>query len=177
MVRDSHLKGEDSLVESYIESYAKSGCSRIGIHINSVSNLDQVYKCFDQIRLNGSDPGLVLEVDEPFNSKLREVILEQNISWIVVMGVRVGFGGQLFNTAALQKIQSIRNFSNEFKKNILIEIDGGLSFDNLYACLLAGANNFAGWSIIKSDIQFTMREKLERVNILLSGNFSSHKNS
>jgi len=170
MVRDCHLKSEDNLTESYIESYARSGCTKIGIHINSFSNEDQIIKCLQQIRHNGCKPGIVLEIDEPFNNKLRELILQQKISWVVVMGVRIGFGGQIFNTAVLEKIQMLRAFSDQHNKNIQIEVDGGLTFDNIHACIAAGANNFAGWSIIKPDNKYSMREKLLKINKILSDN-------
>jgi len=168
MVRDPHLKGEDNLTESYIESYAKNGCNRISIHINSVSNYNQVRSCFDQIRLHGSQPGIVLEVDEQFDSEVGQFVIDQNIKWIVVMGVRVGFGGQIFNTSSLQKIQMVRQFSDEHKLDIQIEVDGGLTKDNIRACLLAGSNYFAGWSIIKPDEKTTMGNKLSKVLQILN---------
>ena len=66
------------------------------------------------------------------------------------MGVPIGYGGQLFQTPSLKKINYLRKMSIENKVDKFdIEIDGGLTFNNILDCLNSGANIFAGWSIIK----------------------------
>jgi len=160
MVRDPHITSEEDLHQSYIQTYAINGCSRIGIHLRSVSNFGAAISCFKEIRTYGSEPGIVIEVDEQFNSAIGELILENNISWLVVMGVRIGFGGQIFNTDVLKKISVIRQFSKERGINICIEVDGGLTMSNIGACRKAGADLFAGWSIVKPDHTMTLLDKL-----------------
>jgi ribulose-phosphate 3-epimerase len=161
MVRDPHLTSEEDLDQSYIKSYAINGCSRIGIQLRSVSDYDAAIKCFQEIRMYGSEPGIVIEVDEPFSSAMGELIVENNIGWLVVMGVRIGFGGQIFNTEVLQKISAIRQFSKKRMINICIEVDGGLTMSNIGACRQAGADLFAGWSIVKPDQSMTLLDKLD----------------
>ena len=68
------------------------------------------------------------------------------------MGVPVGYGGQLFQSRCLRTINYLR--SQSIKNNLEkfdIEIDGGLTLNNINQCCNAGANIFAGWSIIKDD--------------------------
>ena len=77
------------------------------------------------------------------------------------MGVRIGFGGQIFNTDVLQKISAIRQFSKERGISICIEVDGGLTMSNIGACRKAGADLFAGWSIVKPDHTMTLLSKLD----------------
>jgi ribulose-phosphate 3-epimerase len=161
MVRDPHLTSEEDLDQSYIKSYAINGCSRIGIHLRSVSDYGAAINCFKEIRMYGSEPGIVIEVDEPFSGTMGELIVENNIGWLVVMGVRIGFGGQIFNAEVLQKISAIRPFSKERNINICIEVDGGLTMSNIGACRQAGANLFAGWSIVKPDQSMTLLDKLD----------------
>jgi ribulose-phosphate 3-epimerase len=161
MVRDPHLTSEEEREQSYIQTYAMNGCSRIGIHLRSVSNSGEAVHCFEQIRLYGSEPGIIIEVDEPFCSAMGELILQNNIEWLVVMGVRIGFGGQIFNAEILAKVSAIRQFAKERKINICIEVDGGLTMSNIGACRKAGADLFAGWSIVKPDDSMTMLDKLE----------------
>lgn len=161
MVRDPHLTSEEDLDQSYIQSYAINGCSRIGIHLRSVSDYGAAINCFEEIRMYGSEPGIVIEVDEPFSGAMGELIVENNIRWLVVMGVRIGFGGQIFNAEVLQKISSIRQFSKERMINLCIEVDGGLTMSNIGACRQAGADLFAGWSIVKPDQSMTLLDKLD----------------
>ena len=161
MVRDPHLTSEEDLDQSYIESYAINGCSRIGIHLRSVSDYGAAIKCFEEIRMYGSEPGIVIEVEEPFSGAMGELIVENNIRWLVVMGVRIGFGGQIFNAEVLQKISAIRQFSKERMIKLCIEVDGGLTMSNIGACRHAGADLFAGWSIVKPDQSMTLLDKLD----------------
>ena len=68
------------------------------------------------------------------------------------MGVPVGYGGQLFQSRCLRTINYLRSKSLEAKYlNFQIEVDGGLNFNNINDSCHAGANIFAGWSIIKDD--------------------------
>lgn len=163
MVRDPHIRREGNSGQSYIESYAKKGCSRIGIHLKSVSDHQQAKLCFDMIRSFGSQPGIVIEVDEIFNGDMRNLLLDNKIKWLVVMGVRIGFGGQIFNSDSLNKIRHIRQFSDANNLDICIEVDGGLTMNNISACRKAGADLFAGWSIIKPDDSMTLCEKLAQL--------------
>ena len=66
------------------------------------------------------------------------------------MGVPIGYGGQLFQTTSLNKINYLRKMSIDRKLDYFdIEIDGGLTFNIILDCFNSGANIFAGWSIIK----------------------------
>jgi ribulose-phosphate 3-epimerase len=167
MVRDPHLTSEEHLGQNYIESYAKNGSSRIGIHLKSVSDVHQASRCFDEIRLHGSEPGIVIEVDEPFSGPMGELILKNDLRWVVVMGVRIGFGGQIFNAEVLQKIAAIKHFSDEQEMNICIEVDGGLTMGNIGVCRRAGADLLAGWSIIKPEDSMTLLEKLAKLKLYI----------
>lgn len=160
MVRDPHLASENNNQSTFIQAYASVGCSRIGVHRHSFSSLEQMTDCFVEIRKNGVEPGIVIELDEPLSDVIYELIIRQKIQWVVIMSVPIGYGGQIFDVSAVEKIFQLRNFSFKNQLNLDIEIDGGLTLDNIRACRKAGANLFSGWSIVKPEPSVSMLEKL-----------------
>ena len=68
------------------------------------------------------------------------------------MTVEPGFGAQQFIRNSLQKIQEMREMINFSKKEIFLEIDGGVDRDTAADVINAGANVLvAGTSIFKAD--------------------------
>ena len=59
---------------------------------------------------------------------------------ILLMSVNPGFGGQKFIPAVLPKIERVRNMIEKSGRNIELEIDGGVNFENIGDILNAGAN-------------------------------------
>jgi ribulose-phosphate 3-epimerase len=57
-----------------------------------------------------------------------------------MMSVNPGFGGQRFIENTYNKVKELRQMANERGKDLLIEIDGGVTLDNYKALLEAGAN-------------------------------------
>ena len=49
-------------------------------------------------------------------------------------------------------------------RNIIVEVDGGLTEDNINMCIDAGANILSGWSIVKSSSVKGILEKVRRIN-------------
>jgi ribulose-phosphate 3-epimerase len=160
MVRNPHIQIEKINHKSYIQSYAEAGSDRIAIHLKAVANKEEAKECFNLIRKFGKVPGIVIEVEEAFSPSIQSIISENKIDWLIVMGVPIGYGGQIFNSSVLSKISSIRKFALSSKLPILIEVDGGLTLSNIRACNVAGADIFAGWSIIKPDSTFSLEQKV-----------------
>jgi ribulose-phosphate 3-epimerase len=84
------------------------------------------------------------------------------------MSVNPGFCGQSFIPSVLQKLQEAKKLIEQSGRNIRLEVDGGITIDNIKSVAEAGADTFvAGSAIFKSnDYQETirlMREQLERV--------------
>jgi ribulose-phosphate 3-epimerase len=68
------------------------------------------------------------------------------------MTVEPGFGGQPFILNTLQKIQEMRDMITLSKKEIFLEVDGGIDRDTAADVIDAGANVLvAGTSIFKAD--------------------------
>ena len=144
----------------YISSYVQAGCDAIAIHEKAFSQQKDFIECINKIKEEKLNPGLVLEVDDNLTAATRDFIKNHSIKWVVMMGVPVGFGGQLFKASVLDKIQQLREFSDDNGLDLQIEIDGGLTFRTIKACYEAGANTFSGWSIVKPKMTTTLSDNI-----------------
>ena len=136
--------------KSFINIYANLGADKIGIHRKSITNKSEINDAISMIRKSKKEPGIFLEVDELIDETLLKTLKYQNIKWVVLMGVPVGFGGQFFNEQILFKVISLRKFALKEKINLKIEVDGGLDRDNIIMCKKFGVDYLAGWSLVKS---------------------------
>ena len=70
---------------------------------------------------------------------------------VLVMSVFPGFGGQKFIPSALDKLREIRAVINESGLDIDLEIDGGVTAENVAEIKAAGANVIvAGSTVFKA---------------------------
>ena len=71
----------------------------------------------------------------------------------LVMTVEPGFGGQVFIPSTLDKIKAVREEINKKGLNTDVEIDGGVTKENIDTILNAGANVIvAGSAVFKGNI-------------------------
>lgn len=71
-------------------------------------------------------------------SGLEDIINEVNL--VLLMSVNPGFGGQKFIPRALHRIAELREMIDRNHSDALIEVDGGVSRDNLQQIIEAGAD-------------------------------------
>jgi ribulose-phosphate 3-epimerase len=64
------------------------------------------------------------------------------------MSVNPGFGGQSFIPEALTKLKLVRERIAQSRRDIWLEIDGGVKIDNIRAVAGAGADTFVAGSAI-----------------------------
>ena len=78
---------------------------------------------------------------------------------ILVMSVNPGFGGQEFIPETLKKLNDVRELVKSSGRDIDIEVDGGITLDNVKMIVDAGANVIvSGSSVFKNDIASNVRE-------------------
>jgi ribulose-phosphate 3-epimerase len=79
---------------------------------------------------------------------------------VLVMSVEPGFGGQQFIGKCMNKIKELNKIKINNNHDYIIEVDGGINFDNAKEIKDAGANIIvAGVSVFKSD---NISETIER---------------
>ena len=136
---DVHLMLQNP--EPYLPIFRKAGADFLSIHIEVVSDPRPM---FDAIRKLGAVPGLVSNPPTPIDAVLPFV---NDCDLILTMGVMPGFGGQIFDRGALEKIRRIREIANADK---LLSVDGGVCEKTIADMAIAGANLFvAGTALLE----------------------------
>ena len=143
--------------EKYVERFAKAGADIITVHYEACKeNLKEV---LELIKSTGVKCGAVINPDTPVE-KIRNVI--PLCDMVLVMSVFPGFGGQKFIPSALDKLREIRAIIEASGKDIDLEIDGGITAENVGLAKAAGANVIvAGSAIFKAADRAAMIAKLK----------------
>ena len=132
--------------EKYVERFAKAGADIITVHYEACQdNLEEVLRL---IKSTGVKCGAVINPDTPVE-KIKDVILLCDM--VLVMSVFPGFGGQKFIPSVLEKVREIRAIIDESGKDIDLQIDGGVTAENVEEIKEAGANVIvAGSAVFKA---------------------------
>jgi ribulose-phosphate 3-epimerase len=81
---------------------------------------------------------------------------------VLVMSVVPGFGGQKFMPVALDKLREVRKIADRVNPDVYIQVDGGITLDNVSSVLEAGANVVvAGSAVFKGDAAANVKSFLE----------------
>lgn len=149
---DVHLMIENP--ERYIEAFVAAGSNMITVHVEAATHL---HRLVEMIRESGCRTGVSLNPATPLD-QVEEIL--PDVDLLLVMSVNPGFGGQTFIKGMENKIKKARNLVNRLSPDTLIEVDGGITLQNIKAVSDAGADIFvAGASVFRSgDYRRTIRE-------------------
>jgi ribulose-phosphate 3-epimerase len=155
---DVHLMVEP--VDALIGMFADAGASLISFHPDASIHVD---RSLQLIRDAGCQAGLVFNPAaglEPLKYVMDKVDL------VLLMSVNPGFGGQSFIPSTLPKLREVRTMIDAAGLPIRLEVDGGVSADNIREIAEAGADTFVAGSAIfnQPDYQAVidkMRQELE----------------
>ena len=137
---DVHLMVQP--VDDIIVEFAKAGASMITFHPEASIHVD---RSIALIRENGCQAGLVLNPTTPLN--VLEWTLEK-LDMVLLMSVNPGFGGQKFIPYVMDKIAAVREMIDASGRDIRLEIDGGVTVDNIGSLAAAGVDTFVSGSAI-----------------------------
>ncbi|MDI9408014.1 MAG: ribulose-phosphate 3-epimerase [Candidatus Pacebacteria bacterium] len=138
MVFDVHLMVAP--VDGYIDAYAAAGADVITVHAEAGPHLD---RSLQKIRSLGKRAGVALCPATP--PDVVDWVLDR-LDLILVMTVNPGFGGQEFIPAMVPKIAQLRDKIG--KRNIVLEVDGGITVTTAPAAIAAGANMLVAGSAV-----------------------------
>ncbi|HRX42001.1 MAG TPA: ribulose-phosphate 3-epimerase [Clostridia bacterium] len=152
---DVHLMINDP--DRYLESFADAGADIICIHQEACLHLD---RSISRIRELGKKAAVSLNPSTDTDT-LKYVM--DKLDMVLIMSVNPGFGGQEFIEASLTKIAEIRLMADRLNPGLDIEVDGGITTDNIGKIVSAGANVIvAGSSIYRAeDPALAMRKMRE----------------
>ena len=131
-----------SPVDSLVVDFAKAGATNISFHPEATQHVDRTIQL---IRRSGCNPGLVFNPATPLN--WLDYVIDK-IDVILLMSVNPGFGGQEFIPEVLPKLAEARARIRSAKRDIRLEIDGGVKVENAAAIARAGADTFVSGSAI-----------------------------
>jgi len=137
-VLDVHLMIEPAA--PYLQAFAEAGADVITVHAEAGPHLD---RSLQFIRSLGKKAGAALCPATPEDAI--EYVLD-TLDLVLVMTVNPGFGGQSFLHAQLAKVERVRAMIG--KRDIRLEVDGGIGPKTAGACAAAGANVFVAGSAI-----------------------------
>ncbi len=138
----------------YIGEYADAGSDFITVHVEAERHL---HRTVHAIKERGVKAGVSLNPATPLD-QIEEIIAD--IDLLLIMSVNPGFGGQTFIEQTLRKIERARALIDREAPQVLLEVDGGVTLENIATIREAGADIFvAGSSILRSnDYGHTIRE-------------------
>ena len=113
-----------SPVHDFIKNFAEAGADIITIHPEATNNLKS---SIEKIKSFNKKAGVSLN-PETSTDKILPVL--NLIDLALIMSVNPGFGGQKFMEETLKKVKILRNEIDSKKLKTLIEIDGGINFQN-----------------------------------------------
>jgi len=129
-------------VDRIIPDFAKAGASIITFHPEASEHVDRT---LGLIKECGCKAGLVFNPATSLN--WLEHVMDK-LDMILLMSVNPGFGGQQFIPAVLPKIREARRRITDSRREIRLEIDGGVKVDNIAAIAQAGVDTFVAGSAI-----------------------------
>lgn len=144
---DVHLMIVDP--EKYALKFVENGASMVSFHLEATENDEKASRILKSIQQAGAKAGLVINPDIPVERLFPHV---GNADFFLIMSVFAGFGGQKFIPQTYEKISRLKSYMQERGVDTPIEVDGGVSLENINALHKAGAEIFvAGSAIFKSE--------------------------
>lgn len=154
---DVHLMIENP--DQYMEDFVTENTEFITVHAEACPHL---HRTIQHIKSLGVKAGVSLNPATPLS--VLECVLE-DLDLVLLMSVNPGFGGQKFIPSVMDKIKELKRLKDSKNPKLEIEIDGGITLDNVNEVINAGVTMVvAGSSIFCApDIRQGVREFLNKI--------------
>src|SRR5215471_11471818 len=120
--------------DPYIAAFAEAGADIISIHPEAGAHPHRTLQLIRSLNKKAGyvlNPGTPVEVVDPVFDLL---------DLILIMTVNPGFGGQAFIASQLPKIAAVRERIAESKRDVMLEVDGGVNPETAAQVIRAGAD-------------------------------------
>ncbi|GAB5546472.1 MAG: ribulose-phosphate 3-epimerase [Sandaracinaceae bacterium] len=128
--------------ERYIEAFAEAGADYITVHAEASTHL---HRTLQAIRACGAKAGVSLNPHTP-EDVLRYCF--DQLDLVLVMSVNPGFGGQAFIESVVPKIEAIHWMIEASRRDVRLEVDGGIRVGTAEQVVRAGADVLVAGSAI-----------------------------
>jgi len=149
---DVHLMIEKP--EDYIERFINAGADIISFHYEATDVLDDVV---EKIKEGGKKVGITLS-PQTDGEVLKNIIYKFDL--VLIMTVNPGFGGQTFMHSQLDKIKYVRKLIDKTKKEIELQVDGGINEETAKLVIKAGADVIVSGSYVFGG---DMKERIKKL--------------
>lgn len=144
--------------ERHVDLFAEAGADIITVHAEATNHLDATIR---KIKSRGLLAGVAINPATPIDEVL--LILE-DVDMVLLMTVNPGFGGQKYIPYMTDKIKALRRAIEERGLKTDIEVDGGITLDNVDEVLRAGANIIvAGSAVFPDDVEENVQAFLSKM--------------
>lgn len=145
MVFDVHLMIVEP--ERYVREFAECGADSITFHLEAAEDAEDL---IEQIHSLGCRAGMSIKPQTPVEA-VRKYL--KSLDMLLVMTVEPGFGGQKYIPESTERIRQVRQMAEELQTDLDIQVDGGITRDNIRTVLNAGANVIvAGSAVFRGNI-------------------------
>jgi ribulose-phosphate 3-epimerase len=153
---DVHLMIEEP--DRYIADFIRAGADYLTVHVEASVHL---HRTVHWIKDSGAKAGVSLN---PATSIWTLEHILSDIDLVLLMSVNPGFGGQGFIPQVLSKIKTLKAILVERGLPVLIEVDGGVKYDNAREVADAGADILVmGSAFFNSENYGELAAKLRKV--------------
>ena len=141
---DVHLMIENP--DRYIDDFVTPQTEYITVHQEACVHL---HRTIQNIKSKGVKAGVSINPATPVS--ILECILP-DVDLVLIMSVNPGFGGQKFIPGALEKVRELAEIKRTKGLDFVIEIDGGITLDNIGEVMEAGVEMaVAGSAVFKAE--------------------------
>ncbi len=137
---DAHLMIENA--DRFVDAFADAGADMISVHQEACPHL---HRTLGAIRARGCEAGVVLNPATPIEA-LADILPE--VDYVLLMSVNPGWGGQSFIPHVRGKIAALRDRIDHLGAAARIEVDGGVTRDNIADLAKAGADMIVAGSAV-----------------------------
>jgi len=149
LMKEVHLMVEDN--EKYVEDFLNLYFDMIIVHLESCRDVEGIIR---KVKDRGKKIALALNPPTPL-SLINDYL--DDLDMVLLMTVNPGFSGQGFMPEVLSKIKELR----KMRKNLDIEVDGGIKKENAKSVAKSGANILVSCSGI-----FSFEDKKKAINLI-----------
>lgn len=133
--------------ERYAAEFVDCGANMVTFHLEAT---DKVEETIEIIRSKGAKVGISIKPGTPVSEVLPYL---EKVDMVLIMTVEPGYGGQSYIPYCTEKVTQVRKAIREQGLSCDVQVDGGISADNLEMVLDAGANVIvAGSAVFKNNI-------------------------
>ena len=144
-----------SSVDNFIKSFANAGADIITIHPEATKDL---VGSIEKIKSYNKKVGVSLS---PQTSVDKILSVLELVDLALVMSVNPGFGGQKFIKGVLEKVKILRKEIDSKKLETVIEIDGGINFENAKLARNAGVDILVSGTTIFKENGGNLKKNIE----------------